>query len=200
MEKCLSSTALKIKKIFIKCAQNRRCTCSIYEQSLYKEWKLLKVTDYTNQTPSKYFEQKKCLSSRPRRMIFSPREMCIFGGVLNLDIFLNINERKLLQLQITQTRHHLSILDVKMSKINTPQKWFFFFVKCAQNRRCTSLINMQSLNIKVWILLELQITQTRHPLSISDGKNVKVQHPSKMRNLSNGAHLQPVNNHYAKFE
>ena len=67
-------------------------------------------------------------------------------------------------------------------------------------------IIMQSLNIKEWILLELQITQTlRDTLSISDGKNV-VQHPSKMRKyLSNvhkmaGAHLQCVNNHYAKFE
>ena len=30
---------------------------------------------------------------------------------------LNIKERKLLELQITQTRHHLSILDGNMSKI-----------------------------------------------------------------------------------
>ena len=28
--------------------------------------------------------------------------------------------------------------------------------------------------------MELQITQTRHPLSISDEKNVYVQHPSKI--------------------
>ena len=34
---------------------------------------------------------------------------------------------------------------------------------------------MQSLNIKEWKLLELQITQTRNPLCISDGKN-EVQH------------------------
>ena len=31
---------------------------------------------------------------------------------------------------------------------------------------------MQSLSIKENLLLELQIIQTRHPLSISDGKNV----------------------------
>ena len=31
-----SSTALKIKKIFMKCAQNKRCTSSICEQSLCK--------------------------------------------------------------------------------------------------------------------------------------------------------------------
>ena len=33
-------------------------------------------------------------------------------------------------------------------------------------------IIMQSLNIKEWKLLELQIPQTRHPLRIPDGKNV----------------------------
>ena len=35
----------------------------------------------------------------------------------------------------------------------------------------------QRLNIKEWKLLELQITQIRQPLCISDGKNVYVQHP-----------------------
>ena len=64
---------------------------------------------------------------------------------------------------------------------------------------------MQSLNILERILLELQIKQTRHPLSISEGKNVIVQHPSNIeKNIKfakiKGAHLQCVNNHYAKFE
>ena len=42
--------------------------------------------------------------------------------------------------------------------------------------------------------------------SISNGKNVYVQNPSKMRkyltNVHNieGAHLQCVNNHYSKYE
>ena len=36
IEKSLSSTPLKHEKIFIKCAKNRRCTSSIYEQSLGK--------------------------------------------------------------------------------------------------------------------------------------------------------------------
>ena len=54
--------------------------------------------------------------------------------------------------------------------------------------------------------MELQITQTRHPLRISDGKSVKVHHPSKKgKYLSNVhkmvcAHIQCVNNHYAKIE
>ena len=56
------------------------------------------------------------------------------------------------------------------------------------------------------MLLELQITQTTHPLWISDGKNVFVQHLSKNKfffsNLhkKGGAYLQCVNNYYAKFE
>ena len=33
-KKCLSSTPVKNEKIFIKCAQNRRCTSSMCEQSL----------------------------------------------------------------------------------------------------------------------------------------------------------------------
>ena len=60
---------------------------------------------------------------------------------------------------------------------------------------------VQSLNKKGWLLFELQITQTRHSLSISDGKIVKVQHPLKnKKNIWNvqkirGAHIQYVNNH-----
>ena len=58
---------------------------------------------------------------------------------------LNIKERKLLELQSTQTRHHLSIFGREAS-FNTPQK----FMKCAQNKRCTSSICEQSLS-KIWI-------------------------------------------------
>ena len=38
MEKILSPTTVKNEKIFIKCAQNGRCTSSICEQSLCKVW------------------------------------------------------------------------------------------------------------------------------------------------------------------
>ena len=66
-------------------------------------------------------------------------------------------------------------------------------------------IAMQSFNIKEWKLLELQITQTRHTLSISDGKMPKFNAHKKWENISNvhkmkGAYLQCVNNHFAKFE
>ena len=37
-KKCLSSTPVKNEKIFIKCAQNSRCTSSMCEQSLCKVW------------------------------------------------------------------------------------------------------------------------------------------------------------------
>ena len=62
---------------------------------------------------------------------------------------LNKKEWKLLELQITQTRHPLCISDRKMSKSNPPQKWEKY-MKCAQNNRCTSLICEQSI-CKIWI-------------------------------------------------
>ena len=44
-KKCLHFTPLRNEKLFMKCAQNRRCTFFICEQSLFslniKEWKLL---------------------------------------------------------------------------------------------------------------------------------------------------------------
>ena len=55
-------------------------------------------------------------------------------------------------------------------------------------------------------MLELQITQTRHPLSISDGKKCLSSTALKTRKYllnvhkMGGAHHQCVNNHYAKFE
>ena len=57
---------------------------------------------------------------------------------------LNIKERKLLELQITQTRHTIGISDGKMSEFNT-RKHVKLFIKCAQNRRCTSSMCEQSL-------------------------------------------------------
>ena len=56
---------------------------------------------------------------------------------------------------------------------------------------------MQSLNIKELKLLELQITQTRHPLCISNGKMSKFNLRKNVKYLSNvhktgGAHVQCV--------
>ena len=67
MEKMSKFNTCKNKKIFIKCAQNMRCTSSMCEQSLcslkIKKKKTVGVTDYTNQKPSKHFWTEKCLSS-----------------------------------------------------------------------------------------------------------------------------------------
>ena len=54
----------------------------------------------------------------------------------------------------------------KMSKFNTHQKWQKYLLNVQKTE--VHIFNvwtiiMQSLNIKEWILLELQITQTRHP-------------------------------------
>ena len=56
---------------------------------------------------------------------------------------LNVKEWKVLELQITQTRHNLSILDSKKvlkTLSSTHLKNEKIFMKCAQNRRCTSSI------------------------------------------------------------
>ena len=64
----------------------------------------------------------------------------------------------------------------KMSKFNTQQKWEKKLWNVHKIERVHIFnvwtIIVLSLNIKEWILLELQITQTRQPLSIADGKNV----------------------------
>ena len=99
---------------------------------------------------------------------------------------MNIEEWKLLELRTTQTRNPLSIL-WKMSKFKTPknEKQSMKYVqntkkqsmKYVQNTKVHIFnvwsITMQSLNKKEWKLSELQITQTRHPLHISDGKMSK---------------------------
>ena len=63
----------------------------------------------------------------------------------------------------------------KMSKFKTPKNEKQS-MKYVQNTMVHIFnvwsITMQSLNKKEWKLSELQITQTRHPLHISDGKNV----------------------------
>ena len=65
---------------------------------------------------------------------------------------------------------------------------------------------MEGLNLKEKKLFQLQITQTRHSLRISDAKKCLSPTPVKMRKyLTNvhkieGAHLQCMINHYGKFE
>ena len=67
----------------------------------------------------------------------SARLQCINNHYVKYDL----KEWMLLELQITQTRHPISISDEKMSKFNNPQKWK---KKRAQNRRLTSSICEQS--------------------------------------------------------
>ena len=97
--------------------------------------KIVEVTDYINQTPSKYFANFQ---------------------------------------QITQTIHPLSILWKKFY-VQDPKKEKKNHIMCTKydvHIFNVWTIIMQSLNKKEWKLLESQITQTRHPLCILDGKNV----------------------------
>ena len=59
-----------------------------------------------------------------------------------------------------------------MSMFNTPQNEINIYEMSTQyNVGGAHFQCMQSLNIKEWKLLELQNTQTRHPLSILDVTN-----------------------------
>ena len=112
------------KKIFIECAQNKRYTSSMcehlqcvnnhYAKFEYKGMKTSVVTEYTNQTPSTHFGWK-CLSStslKMRKYSWNVHKMKV--RVFNMSTIimqsLNKKEWKLLQLQITQTRHPKSVV------------------------------------------------------------------------------------------
>ena len=83
-------------------------------------------------------------------------------------------EKKLLEVQITQTRHPQSILQ-KTILSSRPQKGKKIFMKVYYVRgahlQCVNNHYAKYENKRMKIL-ELQITQTRQPLRISDGKNV----------------------------
>ena len=78
---------------------------------------------------------------------------------------MNIKEWKLLDLQITQTTHPLSISDGKMSKFYSPKIRNFYQVLTKKEVHMFNVwtMIMQSLNIKEWKLFELHII---HHLSI----------------------------------
>ena len=55
----------------------------------------------------------------------------------------DIKECNLMELEITQIKHHLSILGGKCLS-STPHKNENIFMKCAQNRRCISSMREKS--------------------------------------------------------
>ena len=68
-----------------------------------------------------------CLSSTPIKNEKKMKHLHKMGGahlqcVKNHYAKFELNIKELLELQVTQTRHPLSILDAKMSKLNIPQK------------------------------------------------------------------------------
>ena len=81
-----------------------------------------------------------------------PQHFCVICNTISFHPFLfkiciMIVHIKLLELQITQTRHPLCILDEKTYNNRKNEK---IFIKHALNRRCTSSICEQSL-CKSWI-------------------------------------------------
>ena len=100
------------------------------------------------------------------------REVHIFNVWTIIMQSLNIKQWKLLELQITQTRQHLSILD-GICLTSSPLKKENIHVMSTKYK--LHIFNMwtiitQSLNKKEWKLLELKITQTMYPKSVADGR------------------------------
>ena len=122
---------------------------TIIIQSLnIKEWKLFKL-QITHTGHSLSSSDGKCLSStalKSRKCLTNlhKKDRHMFNIWTIIMQSLNIKEWKLFELQITQTRNHLSISNEKMSKFKAPQKWKKIFMKCSKNRRCTSSMCGQS--------------------------------------------------------
>ena len=154
-KKCLSSRPQKIKNKFMKGAQNRRCTSSIYKKNHYakieyKGMKTVGVTYYTNQAPPTHFGWKKCLSSTPVKIIKYLSNVHKIGGahlqcMNNHKAKFDYKEMKTVGFTDYTNQAPPCISDGKKNvKFNT-RKNKKIFIKCAQNRRCTSSMYEQSL-------------------------------------------------------
>ena len=64
-------TPQKLEHIYQMCTKRGaqfHCVNNHYAQLEYKGMKTVRVTDYTDQTPSKHCERKKCLSATPLKI------------------------------------------------------------------------------------------------------------------------------------
>ena len=85
------------------------------------------VKDYTNKTPPKHFGWKKIKFNSPKNknmfIKFAQKGEAHVQSMKKWTIIMQsliVTEWKLLELQISQTRNHLSISNEKMSKFKTP--------------------------------------------------------------------------------
>ena len=93
-----------------------------YAKYEYKGMKTDRVTDYINQAPSKHFRGKNVSVQHPSKMRKYSWNVLKIGGahfqcVNNHYAKLNIKKWKLLELQITQTRHPKSVADGQMEGV-----------------------------------------------------------------------------------
>ena len=111
---------------------------------------------------------------------------------------------KLLALQITQRRHPISVVDVQKCLVQHPKN-MRKYIKTAKNGRCPSSICQESV-CKAWIKRNEHCWSKFRQCNNQRWcrrNNVQVQHSqiyNKILLNVGGAHLQCVNNHYAKFE
>ena len=157
--KCRSSTPLKNEKKIMKRAQNRRCTSSIWEQSLGKVWMKRNKNFWSYRlhklgTP-KVLRTDKCLSSTPLK-----NEKIFMKCAQNRRCTSSICEQSFSEVWMKRNKNFWSyrlhklgtpkVLRTDKCLSSTPLKNEKKIMKGAQNRRCTSSICEQSFS-KVWM-------------------------------------------------
>ena len=110
------------------------------------------VTDYTKQTPSKHFTEKKCLSSRPPKMKNKIMKCYKIGGAQfqcmnNHYAKFEYRGRKTVGVPdyTNQTPPHPFAFRIETLLSSKPVINVKIFIKCAQNKSCTSSMCDQSL-------------------------------------------------------
>ena len=105
--------------------------------------KIVGVTDYTNQTPPRYFGWEKCLSSTPVKMIkYLSNVHKIDGAHLKCvnNHYAKYEYKETKTVEVTDYTNQTPSKHFWMEKClsSKPLKIEKIFMKCAQNRRCTS--------------------------------------------------------------
>ena len=115
---------------------NLQCVHNHYAKFEYKGMKTVRVTDYTNQTPSKPFGRKLSKIEKKMWMKWAQNKWCTSLLCEQSLYKVEYKEMKLLELQITQTRHpkilRMDGWTKKCLSLRPPM------MKCAQDR-CAAL-------------------------------------------------------------
>ena len=120
-----------------------QCMNNHYAKFKYLGMKIIGVTDYTNQTPSKHFSKKNIQSSRPKK---SKRKIvkCVQNKWCTSSMCANhkanFEYKRIKTVGVTDYTSQTPSTHFGWKKClsSTPIKNEKIFIKCAQNGRCTS--------------------------------------------------------------